>query len=307
MITAALVVLNYNGIKHLEILLPSLIDASKNWTASRIIILDNQSTEGDVEWMRLHYPEIDVVIAPRNDFLLSYNWLAKRITEELLVVLNNDLAVEKDFLRWMVPHFENEDVFAVTGRQNEWNSDKLFMGLSRLRRHRPWYQFDFIKICEIPTFTLFASGGFSAIDRIKFNSLGGYDSLFHPGYCEDVDLSFRAWGRGWKSVYEPRAVTRHRESSTFGPRARRLNYERQFLFHWRNLRQQPFFSLHLAYMAWLWCRSCAAGNKDWIDAFNTARELWRHRKIQAIHNAPNAAALKNVLTYCGQPLDVKIP
>ena len=44
-----------------------------------------------------------------------------------------------------------------------------------------------------------------AVDRKKFIELGGFNRLFTPAYCEDVDLCFRAWRRGSRCIYEPGA------------------------------------------------------------------------------------------------------
>ena len=42
-----------------------------------------------------------------------------------------------------------------------------------------------------------------AVDRNKFVELGGFNRLFAPAYCEDVDLCFRAWRQGWRCIYDP--------------------------------------------------------------------------------------------------------
>lgn len=299
---ACLAVLNYNGIEHLENLLPSLIEAQKRGTESNIIILDNQSTEDDVAWTRQNFPNVEVVVAPENACLLSYNWLARQITDDILVVLNNDLKVDREFIRWMLLHFEKPDVFAVTGCQMDWEGKAPLFGPCTLKRHRGWYWFDFDKACQVPAYTLFGSGGFSAIDRLKFVRLGGFDPLYHPGYCEDVDLCFRAWGKGWKSIYEPRAITRHRESGSFGKRANRLNLERMFLFHWRNLRHQPFYAYHWMYVLWSLRKRRKMGDTDWIEAYKTAREIWGQRGREALKNRPGKQALQNCMKHCGRPL-----
>jgi len=48
-----------------------------------------------------------------------------------------------------------------------------------------------------------------------FAELGGFDPLYHPAYCEDTDLSYRAWRRGWKIIYEPASVIYHRVGATW--------------------------------------------------------------------------------------------
>jgi GT2 family glycosyltransferase len=62
---------------------------------------------------------------------------------------------------------------------------------------------------------LFTSGGFMAVDRKKFIELGGFNRLFAPAYCEDVDLCFRAWRRGWRCIYEPTSLVWHRHQATW--------------------------------------------------------------------------------------------
>jgi hypothetical protein len=56
---------------------------------------------------------------------------------------------------------------------------------------------------------LYGCGGATAWDRKRFLMLGGFDSLYFPGYWEDVDLSWRGWKRGWRCLYEPRSVVYH--------------------------------------------------------------------------------------------------
>jgi GT2 family glycosyltransferase len=49
------------------------------------------------------------------------------------------------------------------------------------------------------------SGGVVLARRSAFDKLGGFDPLFFPTYCEDVDLSWRMWLSGWTCAVEPTA------------------------------------------------------------------------------------------------------
>jgi GT2 family glycosyltransferase len=95
-----------------------------------------------------------------------------------------------------------------------------------------------------------ASGGFSAFDAEKLRALGGFNPLLAPFYWEDVDLSLRAWRRGWKVLYEPRAVVYHATSSTIGARFRSAEVEfiaqrNRLITHWVNLHDRWWFAQHL--------------------------------------------------------------
>jgi GT2 family glycosyltransferase len=53
-----------------------------------------------------------------------------------------------------------------------------------------------------------ASGAATVCRAEVFEQLGGFcDTMF--AYCEDTDLSLRAWQRGWRVVYVPDAVVLH--------------------------------------------------------------------------------------------------
>lgn len=87
-------------------------------------------------------------------------------------------------------------------------------------------------------------------DRERFLQLGGFDELLSPFYWEDVDLSYRAWKRGFTVLYEPRSVARHRVSSTIGKlkrsRVRRIEQRNRLLLHWINLHDKRMLASHIA-------------------------------------------------------------
>jgi len=61
---------------------------------------------------------------------------------------------------------------------------------------------------------LYGSGGCSLYDAARLHALGGVDQAYEPAYVEDLDLGYRAWQRGWPSVYVAGAVVEHRHRAT---------------------------------------------------------------------------------------------
>jgi len=57
--------------------------------------------------------------------------------------------------------------------------------------------------------TTWCSGAAALIRRQAFEEVGGFDEYLYFMYCEDVDLSWKLWIRGWKCVYNRDAVVRH--------------------------------------------------------------------------------------------------
>jgi GT2 family glycosyltransferase len=214
--SVCLAILNYNGKKHLEHLLPTACAAAKKFPGTcSVIVLDNQSTDDDVAWVEREFSSVQTIIAPKNDFLFSYNWLAQKRAEDILVLLNNDLKVDHDFLAPLIRHLQSPDVFSVSACSFDWNGGQITSGPARLKFNNGFYSWGFDTQHQKTCHTLFTSGGFMAVDRNKFNEMGGFNRLFYPAYCEDLDLCFRAWRRGWRCIYEPASMVWHRHKATW--------------------------------------------------------------------------------------------
>jgi len=133
---------------------------------------------------------------------------------------------------------------------------------------------------------LYAGGGSSAFDKNKFLALGGFDELYQPFYWEDTDISYRAWKREWKVLYEPRSVVHHKHRGTIGKTydvdfTHKAVNRNQFLFMWKNLTDLSLLLLHpfvlLSRLVW----NYGQGNFTYLAAFWGAvgqlGEVWRRR------------------------------
>src|SRR5262249_33757715 len=102
-----------------------------------------------------------------------------------------------------------------------------------------------------PVSVLYAGGGSSAFDRRKFLALGGFDELFRPIYVEDVDISYRAWKRGWLTLSQPASVVWHKHRATMAQRFDPADVERtvranDLLFAWKNFADPALLALQVA-------------------------------------------------------------
>jgi GT2 family glycosyltransferase len=226
--SCAILVLNWNGLTHLRALLPSLIAAAAEYEGqARIVVVDNWSTEPDVECVRREFSGVEVVIAERNDYLFSLNPVVASRSEPIVIILNNDMRVQSGFIAPLMRHFADPTVFGVTANVYDWDGVELTTGQRRIEHRRAWFYQWWDRTVTEPTYTLDAGGGCAAFRRTYFTELGGFDRLYHPAYFEDIDLSYRAWLRGWRTVYEPASVIYHRIGATLTPpdraaRTRRL-------------------------------------------------------------------------------------
>jgi GT2 family glycosyltransferase len=206
-----------------------------------VVVVDNRSTDGSIEWLHQHYPQIEVQIADRNDYLFSLNHVVASRAEDIVVILNNDMHFDEDFISALLPHFDSADVFAVSARVLDWDGRRVTTGQRLGDKRRLWFYKSWNFEAGSACLTLDAGGGCAAFRRTMYVALGGFDPLYRPAYWEDTDLSYRAWRRGWRVVYEPASVIYHRVSATLDetqggrPAVTRLIRRNEVIFALRNV------------------------------------------------------------------------
>ena len=88
----SVVILNWNGRRHLERYLPSVVEHTSG--DAEVIVADNGSTDDSLVWLRLHYPDIRVVQLDRNyGFAGGYNRALREIDSQYYLLLNAEVAV----------------------------------------------------------------------------------------------------------------------------------------------------------------------------------------------------------------------
>lgn len=262
--SVSVIVLNFNGCDLLKESLPPLERALARANLSvEVIIADNGSDDGSVEYVQKAFPSFRVLPFKQNfGFGEGNNRATREATGEILLFLNNDMVVEEDFLQPLLrPFRERSGVFAVTSqiRFQDESTPRVETGKTAAVwdhgtvrfLHQPPSPIDEERE-YVPVF--WAGGGSSAIDREKFLALGGFRKLYHPAYVEDTDLSYRAWGRGWEIFLstKSRVVHKHRSTSSkvFEPDELDILVRRnQLLFIWSNIRNGRLLFLHFLRLA----------------------------------------------------------
>jgi len=172
---------------------------------------------------------------------------------ELVALINSDVTPRKNSVTSVIPYFEDPDVFAVGLCDLSHENNKIVKrGRGGARFKRGFVSHFAIPIKKGETF--WVSGGSGVFDRQKFLDLGGFDTVFAPFYWEDIDLSFRAWRKGYKCIFEADAQVDHfhekgaikKSSSPFFIKV--VAYRNQFLFVWKNIDN---YFLIIQHILWL--------------------------------------------------------
>jgi GT2 family glycosyltransferase len=270
---ASIVVLNYNGLRWLPGCFDSLDAGTDRGRLHDVVMLDNGSDDGSVALMEERFPWVRVWRSTRNDFGHSYNPVVAALDTDAVILLNNDVEVDRGFVEPLVEHLYCDDVFAVVARillcdrttpQGSRASGGFHRGL--------WYYHQLPDVDRVTT-TFFVPNQ-SAYSRRKYCELGGFDSNFWPLYHEDIELSYRAWRRGWRILYEPRSVIYHFGGQTRSAKGeawhRQVVTQNTFLFQWKNIDDPAMRRDHLAWLGPRLARAAAQGDVPFLRGFHAA-------------------------------------
>jgi GT2 family glycosyltransferase len=186
----------------------------------QIVVVDNGSTDGTAEWLAAAYPQIEVVHSPAPlSFARAVNRGIALARCSHVCLLNNDMLLEPGFFAALRDAFQRvPGLFSATaqirfppGVRREETGKTVFAQSTPT---------DFPVRCDEPlpgedgSYVLYGSGGCSLYDAAKLHALGNVDEIYDPAYVEDLDLGYRAWQRGWPSVYVAGATVEHRHRAT---------------------------------------------------------------------------------------------
>jgi len=244
---ASVVIPSWNGKHLLAACLPALQKALKySGNKHEVIVVDNGSSDGTADYIVENFPWVTILKSPTNlGFGRAANEGVKAAARDIVVLLNNDMIVEEDFLNPLLKEFEGKpDLFAVTSQIFFWDKGKrreeTGKTAARMRHGNiyPFHELHFDQAQVVPV--TYAGGGSSAYDRKKLLELGGFDDLYSPFYVEDLDLSFMAWKRGWRILFNPSSVVYHKHQGTIGSRfttkyVQAVLRRNEILFAWKNI------------------------------------------------------------------------
>jgi GT2 family glycosyltransferase len=252
--SVSIVIPSYDGRDLLARHLPSVLAAAAT-VGAEVVVVDDGSRDGTVEYLRASFPAVTVVACAENrGFSATMNRGVGAAGGEVVVCVNNDVEVPPGFLPPLVRHFDDPDCFAVASRMEvdaDGGNESLIRGSFRLGFLQTYRQEAPPAGVEGAVPVLYAVGAAVAYSREKFLALGGFDLLFSPFNGEDLDISYRAWKRGWRVLWEPRSVVRHEHRATIGRLytpdfIRQTQVRARLLFAWKNVTDPWMLGAHLA-------------------------------------------------------------
>jgi GT2 family glycosyltransferase len=212
-------VLGFNGRKYVDACLTSLRNQRFD-EAYEVLFVDNGSKDGTAdeaakhEWVRVER------LDKNYGFCLGNNKGFERSRGELVVFLNQDVVVHRDWLRELVAAMDSAPSIKA-GHANiihPWNPEygaqeienPIYAAYSPELSRLGFIEYRSVSSSEATHDTLFLSGASTILKRDVLDEIGGY--VFDPGmflYGEDMDLGLRIRSAGYRTVACTRAVVYH--------------------------------------------------------------------------------------------------
>lgn len=217
----SVIVLNYNGMSHLETCLSSL--SKQTFKDFEVVVADNGSTDGSTEFVRENFPHVHLMEHKENFGFTKGNNIAMEVAirngAEYIALLNNDTEVDDNWLEALVDAIESEqDIGACQSKmllfdeRNKINSGGGEVNYTGHAWPAGLFEKDMGKYKKRPIDL--ACAGSMMVKASVLEEAGFFDEDYFI-YHEDTDLSWRIRLAGYKILFAPDSVVYHKYSASF--------------------------------------------------------------------------------------------
>ncbi len=247
----SIVIPNWNGARTLPFVLKRVYEVmNAQQCPFEVIVIDDASTDESLETLK-DFPQVRLGISQRNQgFSKTANRCVASARYELVFLISNDILLTGS-INPMIEHFDDPKVFAVSP-QVRWRNNGVFAyGKRTVQWDNGYFKVKEHPFIATPVYTLFACGGSAIFRKSLFMELGGFDDLYKPFYWEEIDLSYRAWKRGYTVIHEPRSTVYNTDRGVIKTNFKRwyiklISGRNSYLFLWKNINSAKYMRRHLS-------------------------------------------------------------
>ena len=228
----SIIIVNYNVKYFLEQCLLSINGSNVNFELE-VIVVDNNSSDNSVEYLKKRFPEVIFIENKDNPgFSKANNQGIKIARGEYILILNPDTVLGEQVLETTCSFMDNNSECGAIGVKmingngiflpeskrglpTPWSSFCKIFGLAKIFPNSPLfgkYHLKYLDENDIHAVEILA-GAFMLIRKEVLDKTGYFDETFFM-YGEDVDLSYRIIKSGYKNYYLPNKIIHYKGEST---------------------------------------------------------------------------------------------
>jgi GT2 family glycosyltransferase len=240
-----IIIVNWNSGEKIVDCLDSIINSTLQNISLKIVVVDNNSTDGSIRLICNKYPKIEIVINKENiGFGRACNLVLNKISTDFVLLINPDTRVFPETIQSSLKYIiENQDIDVLGVKNYDLNgkvthSCARFPNTKRLIHDMTGVSKTWPKIFKPGTimtdwnhlesrFVDHVIGAYMLIRLSTLNKVGFFDDRFFL-YLEDLDLSMRIIQAGGKIYYNADISIIHEGGGTSNAiPAKRLFYSLQ--------------------------------------------------------------------------------
>jgi GT2 family glycosyltransferase len=265
----AVVILNWNGKKFLEKFLPDVMKHSS--ADADIIVADNASSDGSVQFLQDHYPQIRIIQNPVNGgFAKGYNDALAQVDNEYYVLLNSDIEVTTNWISPVIAMMDaDRRIAACQPKLLGFDNRSHFEYAGAAGGVIDHYGYPFCRgriFQEVEedkgqydqeTEVFWATGACMFVRAEMFHRFGGFDNDFFA-HMEEIDLCWRLKNAGYRIMFCPGSVVYHVGGGTLPKKSSLktyLNFRNNLTLLFKNIPSEKIFIVFMT--RWL---------LDWVAA-----------------------------------------
>jgi GT2 family glycosyltransferase len=262
------IVVTYNAEQFVGHCLASLLGQSYPAEKIQVMVVDNASTDSTVRIVTQRFPDITLIVSPRNlGFARANNVAIRRTDTDFVALVNADAVLEPTWLERMVEGMASDPAIAIGGCKIYYPDGLLqhvggIIHGNGLTDHQGAFEPDAGQYNERRDVD-YVTGAAMIVRREALNELGALPEEYFL-YYEEVELCVRARKAGYRVVCFPDAVATHHEAYGSGRLSSKflLRYHRSRLrFIDRNYTCQQFFHQFLP------------SEREWIRQYHPPKQV----------------------------------
>ena len=228
--SVSIIIVSYKVRYYIEQCLNSVLRSVPD---AQILVVDNDSADGSVEFLRERFPQIEVIA---NDFNAGFgkanNLALSKVQGRYVLFLNPDTVVAERTIPGCIDYMDAHPEVGAVGVRMQYGDGRFALesrrslptppvsfwhmtGLGRLfpnsrvfaKYHRTYLDKD----SECPVDVV--SGAYMFVRKEALDKAGGFDESFFM-YGEDIDLSYRIIQEGYQNRYLPLPIVHYKGEST---------------------------------------------------------------------------------------------
>jgi GT2 family glycosyltransferase len=207
-----LIVLNWNGKQYLEVCLTSLL--RQTYSNYRVIFVDNDSHDGSVEFVRAHFPTVEIIVNRKNlGFAAGNNVALRKSLSDLVGLINNDIDMSPNWLEEIVKGLQQHpNAAGAAGTICALdNLDRVMFTLTKIDPYTATAYW--INQESPPRYVDYLAGNCTVVRRDVIGQVGLLDEDYFC-YYEDTDWGARLIRAGYDLIYVPTARMGHKEQGS---------------------------------------------------------------------------------------------